>query len=252
MKNAHQQPTVEALIARAIANDYIAEIADGSVAGIAEIAATVAAEEWASAYGLPPQTVDLERINQVARELAKHAAEVQRAHRGTAGAFAKVCRTCGRTSAQVSFPRLSTSTCTPCDSERKQARNSRISARGARVVPMLPPSRSVKENPKHLAWVRLQPCAVHQLFCDGPVQAHHVRSAGSAGTGCKPADSATVPLCAAHHAELHRNGAQTFDAEHGVCLRDLAKQMAERSPHVASSIKRATSSATAATATGIA
>lgn len=236
------QPTIADLVAHAIANDFNAEIDEGSVRGIAQIAASVAAESWEADHGVPiGKTVEAKRIAEAAAKLEKHAAEIQRLHviqHQAKGAFSKVCKTCGRTSAQVSFPRLSQSTCTPCDSERKQARNSRISSRGPRVIPMAPPSPRVKENPKHLAWVRLQPCVVEQLFCDGPMHAHHVRSAKNAGTGCKPADTSTVPLCAFHHAELHRNGVQTFDAEHGVCLKDLAKQMAEQSPHVGASIKR--------------
>jgi hypothetical protein len=65
-----------------------------------------------------------------------------------------------------------------------------------------------------------------------------VRTANNSGTGCKPADTMTVPLCAAHHRELHRNGVQTFNAEHAVCLKDVAKKMADASPYVAAAVKR--------------
>lgn len=142
----------------------------------------------------------------------------------------KLCKSCGKTSAEVLFPRLSQNACTLCDSGRKQARNLRISERGPRVV-VPAPDRS-GENPKHLAWIRCQPCAVEQLFCGGITHAHHVRSASTAGTGLKPPDTAAVPLCAVHHDEFHRIGVQTFQALHAVDLKRLARELAAQSPHV--------------------
>ncbi|MGJ8524123.1 hypothetical protein R84981_002841 [Carnimonas sp. R-84981] len=60
-----------------------------------------------------------------------------------------------------------------------------------------------KKNPKYLRWVRTQPCCM----CGAPADhAHHIISRGNvSGMGMKPADVLTVPVCAPHHNEIHRD-----------------------------------------------
>ena len=73
----------------------------------------------------------------------------------------------------------------------------------------------------YLQYVRGRACLAEGPSCFGDPEAHHVRENGNAGTGIKPPDSDAVPLCAGHHAELHRVGAKTFESRHGC---DLDKQ----------------------------
>ena len=55
----------------------------------------------------------------------------------------------------------------------------------------------------HLRFIAQQPC----LICGRqPCDAHHLRFAQPRGLGLKVSDEFTVPLCRAHHRELHRAG----------------------------------------------
>lgn len=85
--------------------------------------------------------------------------------------------------------------------------------------------------PAHLSYIRrTYVCAAFRSGeCDGPNHAHHVRSAATAGTGMKPSDFDTVPLCAHHHGELHRIGHETFEKRYGVDLLAEARKLV--SPH---------------------
>ncbi|MCP2126891.1 ERF family protein [Bradyrhizobium ottawaense] len=66
-----------------------------------------------------------------------------------------------------------------------------------------PKEASRKRNKTHLAFVRAQPCLVcKQTPCD----AHHLKFAQPRALGRKVSDEFTVPLCRAHHQELHRHG----------------------------------------------
>lgn len=85
-----------------------------------------------------------------------------------------------------------------------------------------------RHDPKHLAWVRRQTCAVPGC-AGGEIHAHHVRSAANSGTGLKPPDSCSVPLCVRHHVELHVHGSQTFEIQHNVDLAALADWHAKAS-----------------------
>ena len=60
-----------------------------------------------------------------------------------------------------------------------------------------------KRSKAHLLFVREQPCLVCRQT---PSDAHHLKFAQPRALGRKVSDEFTVPLCRAHHHELHRQG----------------------------------------------
>jgi hypothetical protein len=89
-------------------------------------------------------------------------------------------------------------------------------------------------SPKHMAWIRRTfVCAAWKSGeCEGPNHAHHVRTAATAGTGLRPSDFDTVPLCAHHHHLLHDVlGPGPFEEKYEVNLMAEAKKLAAASPH---------------------
>ena len=60
-----------------------------------------------------------------------------------------------------------------------------------------------KRSKAHLLFVRDQPCLVCQQT---PCDAHHLKFAQPRALSRKVSDEFTVPLCRAHHQELHRHG----------------------------------------------
>lgn len=60
-----------------------------------------------------------------------------------------------------------------------------------------------KRSKAHLLFVRNQPCLVCQQT---PCDPHHLKFAQPRTLGRKVSDEFTVPLCRAHHQELHRHG----------------------------------------------
>jgi hypothetical protein len=69
------------------------------------------------------------------------------------------------------------------------------------VTPLTKPVR--RRNKAHLLFVGTQPC----LICKrAPCDAHHLKFAQPRALGRKVSDEFTVPLCRAHHQELHRHG----------------------------------------------
>ncbi|MCP1834171.1 hypothetical protein J2R76_002508 [Bradyrhizobium sp. USDA 4532] len=60
-----------------------------------------------------------------------------------------------------------------------------------------------KRSKGHLLFVREQPCLVCR---QSPCDAHHLKFAQPRALGRKVSDEFTVPLCRAHHHELHRHG----------------------------------------------
>lgn len=60
-----------------------------------------------------------------------------------------------------------------------------------------------KRSKAHLLFVREQPCLVCQQI---PCDPHHLTFAQPRALGRKVSDEFTVPLCRAHHQELHRHG----------------------------------------------
>ena len=66
----------------------------------------------------------------------------------------------------------------------------------------LPEAKRLRDK-QHLRFVAIQPC----LICGRePCDPHHLRFAQPRGLGQKVSDEYTVPLCRAHHRELHRAG----------------------------------------------
>ena len=61
------------------------------------------------------------------------------------------------------------------------------------------------------------------------IEAHHVRRAGTSGTGVKPGDEWCVPLCFVHHNDLHRRGETTCTTEWGIDLEYTATRIATAS-----------------------
>jgi hypothetical protein len=90
--------------------------------------------------------------------------------------------------------------------ERDQPRpNQEIRSRIDKSVLAIPVARRLRDK-THLRFVAKQPC----LVCGRqPCDAHHLRFAQSRGLSLKVSDEFTVPLCRAHHRELHRTGKET-------------------------------------------
>ncbi|MBB4258783.1 ERF family protein [Bradyrhizobium sp. CIR3A] len=66
-----------------------------------------------------------------------------------------------------------------------------------------PKEPSRKRSKAHLSFVKEQPCLVCQQT---PCDAHHLKFAQARALGRKVSDEFTVPLCRAHHQELHQHG----------------------------------------------
>ena len=83
--------------------------------------------------------------------------------------------------------------------------NQEIRSRIDKSVLAIPVARRLRDK-THLGFVAKQPC----LVCGRqPCDAHHLRFAQSRGLGLKVSDEFTVPLCRAHHRELHRTGKES-------------------------------------------
>ena len=95
---------------------------------------------------------------------------------------------------------------------------------------------------QHLRFVRGHECAIQGKIdtgvvpfriphiCRGPIQACHVRTATDGGTGVKPSDNFTTPLCADAHAEQHQIGEPAFEKRYGIDMRKIADALWARSP----------------------
>ena len=85
-----------------------------------------------------------------------------------------------------------------------------------------------KRSKGHLIFVASQPC----LICKAtPCDAHHVKIARPRSLGRKVSDEFTVPLCRAHHQELHRHGNErTWWANWQLEPIPIAKSLWEKSP----------------------
>jgi hypothetical protein len=70
------------------------------------------------------------------------------------------------------------------------------------------PKPKLRKRSQHLTFVRQLPC----VACGkaAPSEAAHVRTGTDGGTGMKPGDRYSVPLCTACHAKQHRTGELAF------------------------------------------
>ena len=76
---------------------------------------------------------------------------------------------------------------------------------------MLRPKRRRWENEKYTQWVKAQPCVCCNKQADDP---HHLIGHGQGGMGTKAHDLFVIPLCRAHHDELHADHV-AFEAKYG-------------------------------------
>ncbi|MDV2901753.1 DUF968 domain-containing protein [Phytobacter diazotrophicus] len=76
---------------------------------------------------------------------------------------------------------------------------------------MLRPKRRRWENPTYTRWVKAQQCVCCKNPADDP---HHLIGHGQGGMGTKAHDLFVLPLCRAHHDELHRDPV-AFEAKYG-------------------------------------
>lgn len=79
----------------------------------------------------------------------------------------------------------------------------------------------------HLRYVASQPC----LLCSAtPSDAHHLRFAQTRAMGRKVSDAFTVPLCRAHHRDLHQSGDEAaWWHDLGIDAIEVAKELWEGS-----------------------
>lgn len=115
--------------------------------------------------------------------------------------------------------------CSPCQAVVRANRQA------DRIVSSKP--RRAKPSPRcpeHLAWIRTLPCTVRGCLTGEAIHAHHVRNGTGAGTGLKPGDEWTVPICPQHHREIHQAGRKTFEDRYQVDLRETAIRLAAASP----------------------
>lgn len=76
---------------------------------------------------------------------------------------------------------------------------------------MLRPKRRRWQSEKYTRWVKSQPCACCGKTADDP---HHLIGYGQGGMGTKAHDLFVIPLCRAHHDELHAE-VGAFEAKYG-------------------------------------
>ncbi len=96
------------------------------------------------------------------------------------------------------------------------------------ALPLREPSR-VRDK-EHLRYVASQPC----LLCSAtPSDAHHIRFAQPRAMGRKVGDDFTVPLCRAHHRELHHYGNEAaWWHDMGIDPIEIAEQLWKESHQV--------------------
>jgi hypothetical protein len=93
-------------------------------------------------------------------------------------------------------------------------------------LPLAKPLR--RRNKAHLAFVASQPCLICKVT---PCDAHHLKIAQPRSLGRKVSDEFSVPLCRAHHQELHRHGHEAnWWANMRIMPMPIARELWEMSP----------------------
>jgi hypothetical protein len=86
-------------------------------------------------------------------------------------------------------------------------------------------------SPAHLKWVRGHECSIAAKHdCIGKIQAAHVRTGTDGGTGKKPSDNYTIPLCIRAHSEQHLMGESAFERKYQFSMLAMAHELWLRSP----------------------
>jgi hypothetical protein len=86
-----------------------------------------------------------------------------------------------------------------------------------------------RRSPAHRAWVRGHHCAA--CNSDVAIECAHVRNGTDGGTGIKPSDKWCIALCKVCHNEQHTIGETSFEARHGINMKELAQAFLRDSPH---------------------
>jgi hypothetical protein len=122
----------------------------------------------------------------------------------------------------------------PPASDPQRSTDPLCDAAASEANPYAPSDRKgpIREWPIHKAWIEGFPCMVECLshYCHGDVVSAHIRTAANSGTGLKPPQWDTVPLCTRHHGIQHQKGQGAFAKMYEVDLLVMAHQYAERSP----------------------
>lgn len=96
----------------------------------------------------------------------------------------------------------------------------------APLVPKATGKSAVAKGPirdrAHRARVASHPCLICGMTL---VQAHHLRECFPRTMGVRIGDDKVVPLCSAHHAELHLVNHERFWARHHINARAIAKAL---------------------------
>ena len=85
----------------------------------------------------------------------------------------------------------------------------------------------------HRQFIRGHMCILFQRrghACWGKTEAAHVRTGTDGGTGVKPSDNFTVPMCSAAHRQQHDIGEAAFEKKWGIDMRAIADGLAKISP----------------------
>jgi hypothetical protein len=93
---------------------------------------------------------------------------------------------------------------------------------------LIPKEPRRKRSKAHLLFIGAQPCVICQQV---PCDAHHLKFSQPKALGRKVSDEFTVPLCRAHHQEVHRHGhEQAWWANMQIAPLEIAKQLWDASP----------------------
>lgn len=99
---------------------------------------------------------------------------------------------------------------------------------GREQGPAFPKGPPRKRSKAHLLFIQGQPCLVCKQT---PSDAHHLKFAQPRALGRKVSDEFTVPLCRAHHQELHRHGNErTWWANQQISPLPVAQELWGASP----------------------